>query len=379
MKDVKSRAIICLEDFIKSEATKKSYFFHLEKFRIFLEMDTIDDILLIDSKDLQDHVKDYVRIMKDKDLSHNYIRGITFAFQSLCDSNEKMGINWKMVRKMLDKKHKPKKTRPYTTDEVKRMLNTAKGLRNKAIILFLSSSAVRRGVISELKIKDMKQMPLGCVAITAYSSDSNEEYVTFINKEANDVLSLYIQERQHKGEIITPESPVFATKNTEPNGKIKHISEASVSNMMLRTKINAGVNFDGVPNLLCHALRRRWNTVMKLNKKVNTTIIERLMGHDQKLDNSYFQPTLDELFTEYCKGMADLTIDDSERLLVERKSIEEQKSEFERQKLEQKSMQQEIDIIKENQEKMNRVMDMVREGKVRLVNNNDETINLQLI
>ena len=135
----------------------------------------------------------------------------------------------------------------------------------------------------------------------------------------------------------------------------------------------------GAPNLLCHAFRRRFNTILKMNKESNGPLIERLMGHDMKLDNSYFQPTLEDLFTEYQKGMADLTIDDSERLLAERKSIEAQKSEIEVQKQEQKSMQQEIEIIKDNQVKMNHIMNMIREGKVRIVDNNNEIINLELI
>ncbi len=375
---MKSRAILCFEDFIQSETTRKSYLYHLEKFRIFNNFNTIDEILSLNNQDLQEKIQNYIRLFKSKGRSHNYIRGITFAFQSLCESNDKIGVNWKKIRKMLDKKHRSKTTRPYTTAEIKRMLHSVKDLRNKAIILFLSASGVRRGALPVLKMRDLKQMSNGCLAVTVYEG-SNEEYVTFINKESNDALSLYIEQRKHRGEIITNDSPVFTAQYTNGTTKAKPISEASISNMILRTKINAGVNFDGAPNLLCHAMRRRFNTILKLNKESNSPLIERLMGHDMKLDNSYFQPTLDDLFAEYQKGMADLTIDDSERLLAERKAIEEQRSEIELQKQEQKSMQQEIEIIKDNQIKMNHIMNMVREGKVRIVDNNNEIINLELI
>lgn len=221
-------------------------------------------------------------------------------------------------------------------------------------------------------------MSNGCLAVTVYEG-SNEEYVTFINKESNNALSLYIEQRKHRGEIITNDSPVFTAQYTNGTTKAKPISEASISNMILRTKINAGVNFDGAPNLLCHAFRRRFNTILKLNKESNSPLIERLMGHDMKLDNSYFQPTLDDLFAEYQKGMADLTIDDSERLLAERKSIEAQKSEIEVQKQEQRSMKEQMNILAENQAKMNHIMEMIARGDVILVDKNNEKITLDLI
>lgn len=142
---MKSQAILCFEDFIQSETTRKSYLYHLEKFRIFNNFNTIDEILSLNNQDLQEKIQNYVRLFKSNGRSHNYIRGITFAFQSLCESNDKIGINWKKIRKMLDKKHKSKTTRPYTTAEIKRMLHSVKDLRNKAIVLFLSASGVRRG------------------------------------------------------------------------------------------------------------------------------------------------------------------------------------------------------------------------------------------
>ena len=157
------------------------------------------------------------------------------------------------------------------------------------------------------------------------------------------------------------------------------MTEASVTQMLIRTKINAGVNFEGTPNLLCHALRRRFNTIFKLREGANPTLIERLMGHDQRLDNSYFQPTLDQLFTEYQKGMADLTIDDAERLLVERKEVEQKISEFEVQKQEQISIKEQMNILAKNQAKMNHIMEMIVNGDVTLVSKNNEKITLDLI
>ena len=229
----------------------------------------------------------------------------------------------------LQKKQKPKKVRHFSTEEIKLMLGVTKELRNKAIILFLSSSGVRRGALPELKMRNLKEMPDNCMAITVYEN-SDEEYTTFINQEAREALVRYFEKRQNDGEILKPDHPVFRTKYSLAIAKPKAVSEKTVSNLVHRAKQNSGVSLHDEPNMLCHAFRRRFNTILKLNNNANAQLIERLMGHDMKLDNSYFQPTLDDLFKEYQKGVSDLTIDDNTRILEEVKALEHENSELEK-------------------------------------------------
>ena len=375
---MKTRAVLMFEQYCKSEKTKVSYNFLIQKFVKHYNLDSYDAILEIDSKVLLQMVEDYVVLLKNAKKSSGYIRMHIFSIKSFCEANDKYDVNFRKVCKLVEKQ-KPKKTRPYTTAEIKRMLHSVKSLRNKALILFLSSSGVRVGALPLLKIGHLKQMPHGCVAVTVYES-CNEEYTTFINKEANDYLTLYLEERKHNGEIITNDSPVFRLEFSSTTQKGKTMTEASVIQMLLRTKINAGVNFEGTPNLLCHAFRRRYNTIFKLREGSNPTLIERLMGHDLvKLDSSYFQPTLEQLFAEYQKGMADLTIDDSERLLVERKSIEVEKTKLDIEIQNNKQIQEQVNILAENQTKMNRIMTMIMNGDVTLVSKDNEKITLDLI
>ena len=339
----KTRSVIMFEEYIHTEKTREAYTFQINKFRDWLGLKTWDDILAIDSQELREKIEDYVILLKNKPVSSNYIRGITFAIQSLCDANEKVGINWKKIRKLLGKKTKPQKTRPYTTQEVKLLLGAVKGLRNKALILFFSSSGVRKGAIPDMRIRDLKQMQHGCLRVVVYPY-TDEEYITFINKEASDFLTRYHKQREYDGEVLTPESYVF--RNTYKRGKGLHnpqpLNENSISNIIVRAKKNSGIDTEEIPNMLAHAFRRRFNTIMKLQNNANVTIIERLMGHDQGLDNSYFQPTEEQLFEEYVKGMSDLTIDESERLLSERKLVEESLSELEAEKQRTNILEQEV-------------------------------------
>ena len=372
-----TRAIQIFEAYLESDQTRKHYNYLLKKFANHYKLESFDAILAINGAKLMKMIEDYTILFKEKSMSMSYIRANTFAIQSFCEANDKIDVNWKKIRKLC-KKQKPRKSRPYTTSEIKRMLHSVKDLRNKALMLFLSASGVRRGAVPVLKIGNLKQMPNGCLAVTIYEG-SDEEYLTFINKESNDALTLYLEQRKHKGEIITNDSPVFLGQSTNRSSKLKAMSEASVSTVMIRAKNNAGVNFEGAPNLLCHAFRRRFNTILKMNKESNGPLIERLMGHDMKLDNSYFQPTLDDLFAEYQKGMADLTIDDSERLLAERKSIEVEKTKLDIEIQNNKQIQEQVNILAENQTKMNRIMAMIMNGDVTLVSKDNEKITLDLI
>lgn len=302
---MKTRPVQIFEEYIQSEKTREQYMYNLKRFAIFNKLESVDDILLIDGEELKQKIEDYVILFKNEAKSSRYIRTIIFSIQSFCESNDKIGVNWKKIRKLLGKKQKPRKSRPYTTSEIKRMLNGVKSLRNKALILFLSASGVRRGAIPVLQIKDLKQMPNGCLAVTIYEG-SDFEYTTFINKESNDALTLYLEQRKYDGEIIHPNHPVFRERYSNATTKPIPLSEASVTDIIVRAKTNAGINFDNSPNLLCHAFRRRFNTILKMNKESNSPLIERLMGHDMQLDNAYFQPTLEDLFNEYQKGIKNL-------------------------------------------------------------------------
>lgn len=345
------RSVLIFEQYIQSPKTREQYRYHLDKFANHYGLESLDSILSIEIDELKRKIEDYVILFKNEGKSPNYIRIKIFALQSFCDSNDLIGVNWKKIRRLLGKKQKPRKSRPYTTNEIKRMLSAVKDLRSKALILFLSSSGIRRGAIPELKIKHLKEMPNDCLAVTVYAG-SDEEYTTFINKEAKQVLTLYFERRKKDGEHLDFEHPVFRNKYLLGIESPIPFSDKSVSNLIGRAKKNSGIDLDDSPNLLCHAFRRRFNTVLKLNRDSNPTIIERLMGHDMKLDNSYFQPTLEELFQEYQKGMIDLTIDDSERVLQDRKYVESKKIQLDVQEEEIKNQKDEIELLKLKVERM---------------------------
>jgi integrase len=326
---------------------------------------------------LKEKIEDYLIHLKNQNKSPSHMRNITFAIQSFLESNDFEGINWKKIRKLIGKHGKSRNSRPYTTEEIKRMLDVSKSLRNRALILFLSSSGVRRGAIPNMRIKDLKQMQLGCLAVTVYPNE-HEEYVTFINKESSEALTAYHERRKKQGEILTPESLVFPSANSYR--KSLAVTDASISFLIRRIKIAAGIGESTDDNLLVHAFRRRFDTIFKLKDNANISLVERLMGHSTtiSLDNSYFQPTIEQLFVEYQKGMGDLTIDDTERLLVERETMKDEITELQKEQSNNKELLNRMTKYEENQTELLRVMSMINSGQARLKNSDDGEIHVIL-
>jgi integrase len=179
----KTRSIVLFENYVHSPKTRELYSTLINMFLKFHDIQYWDYLLTTDKPQLKENIEDYLIYVKNQNKSQSHLRNITFSIQSFLESHDYDGINWKKIRRLLGKTQKSKNSRPYTTEEIKQMLSVAKSLRNRALILFFSSSGVRRGAIPGMKIKDLRQMPHGCLAVTVYPNEP-EEYVTFINKEA---------------------------------------------------------------------------------------------------------------------------------------------------------------------------------------------------
>jgi len=70
---------------------------------------------------------------------------------------------------------------------------------------------------------------------------------------------------------------------------------------------------------IVYGMRKRFNTILKSNSKINMSIAEKIFGHSSSipLDNHYFKPTLEVMFEEYQKAIPDLMIDETSKLKLE--------------------------------------------------------------
>jgi len=319
------RSLLLFENSIKSEATKKEYLKNLRRFMNFYHLKDFDGILRIQPSKLQIMVEDYVMHLK-KSVSPNTIPTRFYPIQTFLEQND-IDLKWKKIRRLFPALLKKSGKRAWTTKEIQLMLECALDLRSKALIHFLASTGCRVGALPELRLKHLAEMPMGCKSVLAYP-DSTEEYYTFLTPEASEALDGYFNKRRNDGEHLIPDSPVFRSSYRIGIEKVTPITDRAITQVMQRVivkanlrKNKAGKRYDTQVN---HGFRKRFNTILKLNKQVNDNIIEKMMGHKRGLDGVYFIPTREECFEEFRKGISDLTISDS-RKLQEKTILQEQK------------------------------------------------------
>lgn len=95
---------------------------------------------------------------------------------------------------MTPSRKKSRGERPYTSEEIKNMLELTTSLRNKAVISLFASTGCRVGAIPDLKLQDVSEMPDGCKCVIFYRREP-EGYIGFLTPEASRALDLYLQKR----------------------------------------------------------------------------------------------------------------------------------------------------------------------------------------
>ena len=78
-----------------------------------------------------------------------------------------------------------------------------------------------------------------------------------------------------------------------------------------------------------HGFRKRFNTILKMNRNISPAVTEKLMGHKINLDGVYFVPEIDDLFTEFRKAIPELTVDVAKKQEMKITQLEQEKQELE--------------------------------------------------
>ncbi|MDE2590866.1 MAG: site-specific integrase, partial [Patescibacteria group bacterium] len=121
----------------------------------------------------------------------------------------------------------------------------------------------------------------------------------------------YMEERRERGEEITPQSTLFATRLARYS-KSSHLSAITAREIMSHLVKKAGIarfktgeRFD---KAAIYGFRKRFNTTLKTNNDINYNIAEKLMAHKNGLDGVYLKPTREQCFAEFVKAIPELTI-----------------------------------------------------------------------
>ena len=339
--------------FIKVPSTPKSketYAYKIQRFMNFAatykhvtHIEDFESLLEYDSEKITDILEDFVNYLEEQELVYETIKSTLAAPELFFDMNRKLWHK-KLVRRSIQREDRIQGGKePATNDDLQNMLKYCeRSIRKQSIIHFLASTGIRPAALVDpvLKLKHLKSMPNlndpinqphYCYAVKVYD-ESREGYWAFLTPEARKIIDRYLNGRKLTGEKLDDESPLFTTLGSRWNTKNQYLTDENMQEILGRivkgSKIIRKKTGNRYDKSLVYMFRKRFNTILKINNNVNSNIAEKLMAHKKGLDGTYLQPSLEQFYAEFFKAISDLTIEDTERLRVTNKILENEKSEL---------------------------------------------------
>jgi hypothetical protein len=328
---------------LKSPMTREKYQGRIEKFFDFLKLEgsTIEEkslrfIQIANSQGNQWVFNNVLKFMmyqiervNQKQIVGSTVQNYVKSIKLFCEMAD-INIQWKKITRGLPKGKSYADDRIPTDEEIQRLLEYP-DRRIKAIVYTMTSSGIRLGAWDYLRwgnIRPIEKEDNGIVAakMIVYAGE-DEEYFTFISKEAFLELNAWMQFRQKSGEQIDENSWLMrdlwdtgALKDakgliTKPkklaSSGIKRLIERAIWAQGLRKKLEYGKKRH--PFSAIHSFRKWFKTRCEIAgmKPIN---IEKLLSHSIGISNSYYRPTEKELLEDYIKVVNLLSIDKENRL-----------------------------------------------------------------
>jgi len=254
--------------------------------------------------------------------------------------------------------------KPLRADSVKRLVDHAGSLRDRAIILMMFQSGMDISTVCRLDYGDVAdglrrdECPL---AINTVRGKEQVAYVTFIGRDAVEALQAYLEQREARLGPIALREPLFI-KEQNKIALRERISPKNIQDMMRQLAVTAGVVSDAeldradINPCSPHALRAAFSTIMKL-EGVNSEVVDYWMGHCVPYDAAYFVSIVDEMREIYREHEAALSINRAVEQVqqLERKyngKMETYDEIIERQASKIQRLETELDQVKQSQEQL---------------------------
>jgi integrase len=327
---VSSHALRNFLDTCKSSDTRYVYRQSLHLFMNHLKIGHNDYDKLLD-KDPKIIQEDIIRFIIDytKKIAPATLSLYVGAIRKFYTMNDITNLNWKKIRSFEPERQRVAEDRPYIHSEIKSLIDRA-SLRNKCIILLMSSSGMRVGAIPPLRVKDLERIESdGIYKINVYAK-TRQNYYTFCSPECAASIDQYIEWRKRSGERITEESILFRSDFNAHNiafSKPKPISIKAIMKAITKLWIDVGMKKQKLETevykrneiMRCHGLRKFFET-NAFKAGMDHIYIRRLLGQKSGLEDSYLKLSEEELLEGDSKhvgyvGIVDqLTINEENRL-----------------------------------------------------------------
>jgi integrase len=266
------------------------------------------------------------------------------------------------------KKKKKSNDRPYTHEEISKMLDKA-DQRERVVILLMASSGIRIGALPRLKTRNLEKVDK--YSLYKITGEDNE-YITFCTPECRKAIKSYLEYRQRHGERIIDDAPLireeFNVNDEIHAAKPRHLSIESFRALVRRLGHRSGViekraevgnNYNNTqvprtrrPVKETHGLRKAFET-SAVTAGMSLLYAEILMGHKSGglALESYVRPTLTDLLEGndkmlgYVSIIDALTINEENRLKLENQKIKQRNDILEGERDEVISLQKQLEPV----------------------------------
>ncbi len=353
-----------------SPDTKASYQRYINEFLAFFKITDVEVVKDWSPKLARQHLIDYVIHLRDfkrfpRGSINVHIAAVTHFFYMIRDDGTRLDMT--KVRMELPPDEFIHRDRPYTVDEIRKMLSVCPRPRERAIILILTSTGMRIGAIHTLKLGDIqpKDTAQGKVyMITVYSS-SSEPYPTPCSPECAAAIDEYLEERKSMAdEVLKNDSPLIRNLYDIKKKAVKLLTKSGVFYMVYRIVKQSGIKnafqFKGEAKRAL-GFRKFYKTQAELSgmKSIN---VEMAHGHSIGVSGHYYRPKPSEILQDYMTHAADLlTIDPTKKLEKENQELKtERDDEIARLKWREGQWAQEFAELKERLNGTEESLDKIR-------------------
>jgi integrase len=142
---------------INGDITRHEYDRNFCYFMTFCKVTDYEEMKLFSSSILEGLIRDYViHLRHERNLSPATVSSYLAPIAHFYEMNDTT-IKWKKLKKFKAKHYNVIEDKPYSREQIKTLIDAAP-LRDKCIILLMSSAGLRRGAIQYLRMRDLTKI-----------------------------------------------------------------------------------------------------------------------------------------------------------------------------------------------------------------------------
>ena len=328
----KRRLIFQIDEGHRSRYTANKYRVDFRHFLDYIKIHDLEVLLDLGKEAIQELVIKYTRSLRDnpeKKYSRSTVNNRIAAILYFLDNND-IELNKKKIRRYFPSDESTNDDRPYTVDEIQRILSVS-DLRSKAMILLMASTGVRIGALHLFRIDDLTPIIFAnadLFKVQVYAR-TRDKYFTFCTPECAKVIQEYLEYRRRYGEEpLKTKSPLFR-EHFNKGDQFKINAPKFLTGDAVMKSVDECLRKSGVKNkevMRSHSFRKGFKSICEQSgmKSIN---VEVLMGHNIGVSGHYYRPQEADILEDYMTHAADaLTIDPTKRLQQKVKDLEGQQA-----------------------------------------------------